>query len=681
MKNLVKFILLLILFTGTNNLLAQLPGCATSINVFPYTEGFETGLGNWNNIAGDNFDWTRDSGGTPSTATGPTTGSASTWYMYIETSSGAAGNEAWLESNCFDFSALTNPSISFDYHMYGAAMDSLELLISTNGTVWTSVWLLSTNQGNSWNTATVNLAAYSGQTVEFRFRGVRGTSFTGDAAIDNINIYDLLPMSVVSNTCTQASTANLEICATDAEIIRVEVITTGVLNPIDLTQLSIRTNGSTAPTADISNIDVYYTGTSNSFSSATLFGSAAPAVVGTNILINGTQTLTEGTNYFWIAYDINAAATITNIVDALCNQITVGGSNYVPTTTNPAGNRTLIDCARTCPSSASIFSDGYESGSPVTGVIPGTTYGTIWTGVPRTGTYHAWMNVIDGVSNVDVFERRFDNYYMGCDVTFDYWYWQNSIGFDVDYILLDDNNNVIDFHNVVTTAADINIYQNKVITFTPTTTGITLIIHSNSTGTAGFDIAIDDFNITQCCTASPLPVELLNFETKCENNTPSLNWSTATETNNDYFTIERSIDMKVFEEIATITGNGNSSSLLSYSWIDKNPPTQTCYYRLKQTDFNGDYEYLGTKAVDCNSSKNVSIYPNPTAKNIFIELGQVHQEIRVEVKNVIGQVLQLNNYKSIENIKLSLEGDAGIYFLTISNGNNKTIYNQKIVKQ
>ncbi len=56
--------------------------CGTTISTFPYNEGFETGTGGWTQDGGDNFDWTRDSAGTPSSNTGPHTGNASTWYMY-----------------------------------------------------------------------------------------------------------------------------------------------------------------------------------------------------------------------------------------------------------------------------------------------------------------------------------------------------------------------------------------------------------------------------------------------------------------------------------------------------------------------------------------------------------------------------------------------------------------------
>ena len=488
------------------------------------------------------------------------------------------------------------------------------------------------------------------------------------------------PMTFTSSTSTQPNTTNLDICATDAEIIKVEVVTTGSLNPFDVTQLRLRTNGSTAPSSDITNIDIYYTGTDNNYSSANLFGSAATAATGTNILVNGTQTLAEGTNYFWVTYDINPAATVGNNVDALCNRVIVDGTNRTPTVTNPAGNRTLITCARTCPTSASIFSDGFESGGPVAGVIVGTTYGSHWTGLPRTGTGHAWMNIVDGLSNLDVYERRFDGYYMGCDVTFDYWTLHNSIGFDADYTLVDDNNNVIDFNNVVTTGTDVNIYQNRTITFTPTTTGITLRIHSNSIGASGNDIALDDFQITQCCAAS-LPVELLSFETTCENDYPTLNWATSTEINNSYFTIERSTDMKSFEEVAIVNGNGNSSSQLTYKWTDKNPLSKLSYYRLKQTDFDGIYEYIGTGTLNCIQKKNISVYPNPTSKTLFIELGQTYEDINVEIKNVIGQVVQLSSYTSLDKIELSLNSENGIYFITISDNLHKAIYHQKIVKQ
>ncbi|MBL4705111.1 MAG: T9SS type A sorting domain-containing protein [Flavobacteriales bacterium] len=155
------------------------------------------------------------------------------------------------------------------------------------------------------------------------------------------------PMTYSSSSTIQNNTTNIPLCSSNQEIIGIEVVTSGSTSPIDLTELRVQTSGSTDPLNDISNIDIYYTGSSSTFATATLFGSAAPAISGTNIFVNGTQTLNNGVNYFWVTYDIAGGANSGNNVDALCNRVTVGGTNYVPSITNPAGNRTLIICAGT----------------------------------------------------------------------------------------------------------------------------------------------------------------------------------------------------------------------------------------------------------------------------------------------------------------------------------------------
>jgi hypothetical protein len=206
-----KYLFLIILLSGAAiNANAQ---CTPIITSYPYSEGFETGSGVWSQGVGDDFDWTRDLGGTSSSQTGPSTGSGSTWYMYIETSYPRVnGDEAWLESDCFDFNSLINPTIDFDYHMYGASMGSLELLISiNNGVTWTMLRTLSGNQGNTWNTQTLDLSAYAGQAVKFRFKGTRGTSYTGDATIDNIKIYEPCMIDATSSLAALCSAGTVDL--------------------------------------------------------------------------------------------------------------------------------------------------------------------------------------------------------------------------------------------------------------------------------------------------------------------------------------------------------------------------------------------------------------------------------------------------------------------------------------
>ena len=99
----------------------------TVISTFPYTESFEGGLGNWTQPGGDDGDWLRDSGTTPSNNTGPWQASDGTFYYYTEASNGGAGSigfnaTVFLQSPCIDLTSETSAYFSFDYHMYGAGM-------------------------------------------------------------------------------------------------------------------------------------------------------------------------------------------------------------------------------------------------------------------------------------------------------------------------------------------------------------------------------------------------------------------------------------------------------------------------------------------------------------------------------------------------------------------------------
>ena len=155
-------------------------------------------------------------------------------------------------------------------------------------------------------------------------------------------------MSYVSCTAVQSSTLSVQKCVTGQDILRVEVVTSGCTTPLTLTQLQLNMTGSTIPgtnTNDVSLIHIYYTGNSATFTPTGAFDGGGTAVATGTITVNGSQTLTSGTNYFWIAYDMNnASATIGNVVDAQCLNLTVG-SVRTPTATNPAGNRTIAACA------------------------------------------------------------------------------------------------------------------------------------------------------------------------------------------------------------------------------------------------------------------------------------------------------------------------------------------------
>ncbi|MEL6843423.1 MAG: M43 family zinc metalloprotease, partial [Bacteroidota bacterium] len=166
--------------------------CAATVSSFPYSEGFESGTGNWSQSTSDDFDWTRRSGGTPSSNTGPSGAAAGSFYMYVEASSpNYPTRNTIFNGPCFDLSSLSSPEFSFQYHMLGNAVGTVSLQVSTDGSNWTNVWTESGTQGSAWNSQTVDLSSYAGQgEVRLRFNATTGTSWQGDICIDALSLED-----------------------------------------------------------------------------------------------------------------------------------------------------------------------------------------------------------------------------------------------------------------------------------------------------------------------------------------------------------------------------------------------------------------------------------------------------------------------------------------------------------
>jgi len=177
-----------------------------------------------------------------------------------------------------------------------------------------------------------------------------------------------------------------------------------------------------------------------------------------------------------------------------------------------------------------------------------------------------------------------------------------------------------------------------------------------------------------------VPIKLTKFtSTVTENNFIRLDWQTASEFNNNYFTIERSNNIENWEEVTRIQGAGNSNSLRDYITIDERPYFGTSYYRLKQTDINGEFEYstiLSTYITQNQLLENF-IFPNPTKG--FITIQHITGEIRdnLRIYNSIGEDVTLNtsiDYQSeVKAIIDMTELNMGIYFLKINNNISRVI--------
>jgi hypothetical protein len=130
------------------------------------------------------------------------------------------------------------------------------------------------------------------------------------------------------------------------------------------------------------------------------------------------------------------------------------------------------------------------------------------------------------------------------------------------------------------------------------------------------------------CSTGPvvLPVELLNFAASDnEDGSVVITWATASELNNDFFTIQRSTDGTTYSDIGTVKGNGTTKLKMSYEYQDTEPSAEKLYYRLMQTDFDGTTEVFKPVYVEVKSSgsETVSVFPNPFVGNdITIKLSK-----------------------------------------------------------
>ena len=167
----------------------------TTISAFPYCESFETGWGDWYNEGSDDFDWTRNSGSTPTSYTGPSSAGDGTYYLFTECDYHLPSKVANFVCN-FDFTSISEPVITFGYHMYGSEMGSLRMDIFDGTTwinsVWSAVGQQHASSGAEWTYPSIDLSAYGGMSdIKVRFRGTTGNQTyydRGDMAIDHICI-------------------------------------------------------------------------------------------------------------------------------------------------------------------------------------------------------------------------------------------------------------------------------------------------------------------------------------------------------------------------------------------------------------------------------------------------------------------------------------------------------------
>lgn len=176
------------------------------------------------------------------------------------------------------------------------------------------------------------------------------------------------------------------------------------------------------------------------------------------------------------------------------------------------------------------------------------------------------------------------------------------------------------------------------------------------------------------CTAmvasASAPVQYFTLDAELEDGDVVVLWTTISETANLQFIVERWVDADTWEVLGTVNGQGNSSTLVQYSFIDENPITGTSHYRIKQMDYSGSHSY--SQVLEVNPHQlwldNANFFPNPISDLLNISLkGAENRNMQVIVMNSIGEIVKTESFSSSYTMQVDLdELPKGYYYVQLS---------------
>lgn len=207
-----------------------------------------------------------------------------------------------------------------------------------------------------------------------------------------------------------------------------------------------------------------------------------------------------------------------------------------------------------------------------------------------------------------------------------------------------------------------------------TDAGGTAITGTNAAGTVStagaqstFLQATNYWTLASLTSANPLPIELLSFTAEPNGKQVDLRWSTASEKDNDHFTVERSADAELFAPLLEVPGAGNSQGVLNYGGVDHAPLQGLSYYRLRQTDHNGTFTLSRMVPVYFRGGLQplAVLYGN---EGLFL-LSDFGAGSLLEVTDLTGRVVATGLVAAEGPVRIPLDGLArGVYLLRLTNG-------------
>lgn len=194
------------------------------------------------------------------------------------------------------------------------------------------------------------------------------------------------------------------------------------------------------------------------------------------------------------------------------------------------------------------------------------------------------------------------------------------------------------------------------------------------TDACGISVTVT-FTINTVC---GLPIDIIEYTGEWDSEQVNLVWKTETESNNDYFTVERSYDGLNFSNIGKVDGHGTTTIPQDYSFEDRNPCIGTNYYRLFQTDFNGNIDTIGTIAVEVIPNIDASLWPNPANDELNLSIA-AQGEYWIEIFDMYGKrVTEPIESEAFQTIDISSLTE-GVYMVNIVSETKKVL--KKFIKE
>lgn len=187
-------------------------------------------------------------------------------------------------------------------------------------------------------------------------------------------------------------------------------------------------------------------------------------------------------------------------------------------------------------------------------------------------------------------------------------------------------------------------------------------------------------------TNNNFPVELITFQAQQMSDHIRIIWETASELNNDFFTVERAIGESLFEQITTVKGAGNSEEVIAYEYLDHAKAAGVVSYRLRQTDFDGKYTYSPTVEIVVKKPESgLNIFPNPALSGPFvIQLNEGEATpVRIEIRDLQGKLIfsetKETDHTGVLACPIDLQMSSGYYFVSAVTPKQK--YTTRLLKR